>query len=54
MGMAANGNVSVLVARCFWLYRSRLATVRHLLAPLAGQIGRAGWRRADGRAGATR
>jgi len=50
LGMAANGNVSVLVARCFLLYRSRLATVPHLLAPLAGQTG-SGWRRADGRAG---
>jgi hypothetical protein len=27
LGMAADGNVSVLLARCFLLYRLRLATV---------------------------
>ena len=51
--MAANGNVSVLVARCFLRYRSRLATVPHLLAPLAGQTGD-GWRSADGPARSAR
>jgi len=49
--MAANGNFSVFVVRCFLLHRSRLATVPRFPAPLAGQIYGACWRKADARAG---
>jgi hypothetical protein len=47
--MAAN--FSVVVARRFLLYRSRLAAVPALPGPRASQTGGAGRRRADGRAG---
>jgi len=49
--MAANGNLSVFVVRCFLLHRSRPPRVPALPAPHAGQIYGAFWRRADARAG---
>ena len=50
--MAANGNVSVFVVRCFCSIDRALRRGRRFPAPLAGQISEACWQRADGRAGA--
>jgi hypothetical protein len=37
LGTAADGNLSVLAARCFLLHRSRLATVSAPLGPARGR-----------------